>query len=185
MKTIVWKPVEYQGMEYLALDENKATLYAQSVVIGVEKQVAFRLDYIVKCDESYAVREVNLGLNVPTRNLYLISDGRGNWFDKHDRPLSEFAGCIDVDISATPFTNTLPIKRMKWQVGQVETFKMVYILIPDLRVSVMRQRYTCLEKTDQGATFRYENVDGDFSAVLKVDRDGLVLNYLGLFARVI
>jgi uncharacterized protein len=185
MKTIVWKPVAYQGMEYLALDENRSTVYAQSVVIGVEKQAAFRLDYVVKCDEHYAVREVNLGLKVPTRNFYLISDGRGNWFDRHDKPLSEFAGCIDVDISATPFTNTLPIRRLQWQVGQVETLRMVYILVPNLLVSVMRQRYTCLEKTAHGATFRYENVDDDFTAVLTVDSDGLVRNYPGLFERVV
>ncbi len=94
-------------------------------------------------------------------------------------------GCIDVDISATPFTNTLPIRRIQWQVGQSEEFRMVYILVPDLKVSVMRQRYTCLAKTDQGATFRYENVDDDFKADITVDSDGLVVHYPGLFERVI
>ena len=97
----------------------------------------------------------------------------------------ELDGCIDVDISATPFTNTLPIRRIHWQVGQSEVFKMVYILVPDLTVNVMRQRYTCVEKTEQGATFRYENVDDDFKADITVDQDGLVVHYPGLFERVV
>src|SRR5450432_3009411 len=136
MNTIIWKSVEFSGMEHLVLDEHESSIYVQSVVIGGEKQSVFRLDYIVRCDWNYTVREVNLGLNVSTQNLYMTSDGRGNWLDQHDEPLPELAGCLDVDISATPFTNTLPIKRLQWQVGQVETFSMVYVHIPDLALSV-------------------------------------------------
>ncbi|MEO8397474.1 MAG: putative glycolipid-binding domain-containing protein, partial [Chloroflexota bacterium] len=163
MQTIIWKALEYPGMEHLFLDDSKSVFYAHSVVIAAENPTPFRLDYIVKCDGTYAVREVNLSLGVlPHGGVYLTSDGQGNWFDRTQKPLPELAGCIDVDISATPFTNTLPIRRIQWQVGQTETFRMVYILVPGLKLSVMRQRYTCLEKTAQGATFRYENVDDDF-----------------------
>jgi hypothetical protein len=183
MKTVVWKSLEYPGMEHLWLDQNQSGIYVNSVVIGVENQAAFRLDYIIDCDGNYGVSDVNLFLGA-SKTLSLTSDGRGNWFDKDRQPLPELSGCIDIDISATPFTNTLPIQRISWQVGQAETLKMVYILIPDLTVSVSEQRYTCLEKTARGSVFRYENVDGSFTAQITVDSDGLVVHYPPLFERI-
>jgi hypothetical protein len=37
-----------------------------------------------------------------------------NWFDMDGKPIARFNACLDVDISATPFTNT-PINRIDWQ----------------------------------------------------------------------
>jgi hypothetical protein len=130
------------------------------------------------------VREVDL---VPSDRprIDLKTDGQGHWFDRHEgRSLPELDGCLDIDISATPFTNTLPIRRIDWQVGQSETLKMVYILFPELTITVAPQRYTCLEKSESGAVFRFESLDSGFTALLPVDSDGLVLDYPGLFQRV-
>src|SRR5579885_2727640 len=178
-KVVVWKAVEHHGLEHLMVEEVQDRLYAHGDVISVENGAAFHLHYTVKCDNSFTVREVNMTLesDTPTGRLSLRSNRHGNWSGDRQTPLPELDGCIDIDISATPFTNTLPIRRIQWQVGQSEEFRMVYILVPDLKVSVMRQRYTCLAKTDQGATFRYENVDDDFKADITVDSDGLVVHY--------
>jgi len=183
-KIAVWKSIDHPGMEYLSLEEYENRLLARSVVIGVEEPRAFQVEYSVVCERNYAVRAVMVAVTHRGHTL-LSGDGQGSWFDREHKLLPELDGCIDVDISATPFTNTLPIRRIQWQVGQSEVFKMVYILVPDLTVSVDQQRYTCLEKTDHGATFRYESLDSDFTADITVDSDGLVLNYPGLFERII
>jgi hypothetical protein len=188
IKTVVWKPVEYEGMEYLALDMSENGVYAHSVALGVESGAAFRVDYAVTCGKDYATLEVNLsnGIYAPFhRALRLTSDGQGNWFDQMQKPLPELEGCIDVDITATPFTNTLPIKRIDWKVGQSEMFRMAWISVPELTVTPNRQRYTCLEKTADGAKFRFESPDINFEAVITVDADGLVVDYPGLFKRVV
>jgi hypothetical protein len=52
---------------------------------------------------------------------------------------------VDVDISITPFTNTLPIGRLKLHTGESQEILAVYICMPDLAISTDRQRYTCLE----------------------------------------
>ena len=44
-----------------------------------------------------------------------------------------------------------------------------------------RQRYTSLETYADGALYRYESLESDFSAELPVYRDGLVIDYPGLF----
>jgi hypothetical protein len=42
------------------------------------------------------------------------------------------------------------------------------------------QRYTCPK---EGELYRYESLESDFMADLRVDADGLVLDYPGLFRR--
>ena len=43
-------------------------------------------------------------------------------------------GCIDVDIRATPFTNTLPIRRLALQPGESRDLRMAFIDVPGLDV---------------------------------------------------
>jgi Putative glycolipid-binding len=47
------------------------------------------------------------------------------------------------------------------------------------------QRYACLEKESGGALYRFESLDGGFTADLPVDSDDLVLDCPGLFRRII
>lgn len=179
-RTITWKPIEYDGMEYLQLREDDSSVQVESVVIGVEEGAAFRLDYQIRGEADYTVREIRLAL-AGGKTIHLTSDGQGNWTDEKNQPMPDFKGCIDVDISATPFTNTLPIRRIKWRAGQSEVFKMVWFAIPEMTAHVDEQRYTCIEQKADGMTFRFEQVETGFTALLSLDADGLVLDYPGLF----
>jgi uncharacterized protein len=182
-RTVIWKPVDYQGIEYLTLRERDTGVEIESVVVGVENQTAFRVDYHLKCDPAYSVREV--ALRVTDRGqLHLTADERGRWFDGDGQRLAEFDACLDIDIVATPFTNTLPIRRIKWQPGQTETLNMVYISIPQMTLQVDQQRYTYVEKTANGELYRFEQLSTGFTVLLPVDRDGLVIDYPELFSRV-
>ena len=182
LHTVVWSSVEYPGMEYLTLKADEHGIEAASVVVGVESVGPFRLDYRLYCGPRYEIRTVSAAIDGGAE-LRLTSDGHGHWFGRDGVPLPELNDCFDVDISATPFTNTLPIRRLDWQAGQSQEFRMVFITVPTLVVTVERQRYTCLEKTESGATFRFEALGGDFTALLPVDSFGLVLDYPGLFRR--
>ena len=48
----------------------------------------------------------------------------------------------------TPFTNTLPIRRLPWEPGQARDLSMVYVAVPEMTARPARQRYTCLETGD-------------------------------------
>ncbi|MGH9942128.1 MAG: putative glycolipid-binding domain-containing protein [Pyrinomonadaceae bacterium] len=43
----------------------------------------------------------------------LTANGGGRWCDELGEAVSRFDGCLDVDITATPFTNTLPIRQIE------------------------------------------------------------------------
>lgn len=184
-RQIIWKSLAYEGLEHVYISKGIAENIVKGCFIGVIEQKGFQFSYMLSYDKSYRIIGVDLSL-WREESLHLRSDRQGNWkqyFGTNLQPLPQFAGCLDIDITATPFTNTLPIRRVQWEVGQSRDFKMLYITVPELTLSVSEQRYTCLEKSEAGGSFRFELVDGSFSADLPVDADGLVLDYPGLFKR--
>ena len=114
----------------------------------------------------------------------MTSNGSGNWTDKSGTIISEFEGCLNVDISETPFTNTLPIRWFNLNLDEFMELKVVYIAIPEMQLSVEPQRYTCVERNEVGGKYKFESLEGEFMAIIAVDADGLVKDYPNLFKRV-
>jgi hypothetical protein len=98
--------------------------------------------------------------------------------------VSYLEGCEYVDISETPFTNSLPIRRLGLAPGGSAEIAVAYFEEAELQPWPEPQRYTYLETGDGGGTYRFVSLDGEFSADLPVDQDGLVLDYPGQFRRV-
>ncbi len=90
-------------------------------------------------------------------------------------------GCTEVDIMITPFTNTLPIRRLNLNLGESREISVAYIGLPGLKLSHMQQRYTCLSHDENGGTYRYESLKSGFTAELRVDTDSLVVDYPNIF----
>ena len=88
--------------------------------------------------------------------------------------------CTDIDIAVTPFTNTLPIRRLNLEVGEAAEIDVVYVTVPDLTLSPAPQRYTRLDDR----IYRFESLDSGYTADITVDDHGLVTDYPGLFRRV-
>jgi uncharacterized protein len=113
----------------------------------------------------------------------LRSNGEGNWKTPDGRTVPELDGCLDVDISVTPFTNTLPIRRLGLVPIESAEISVAYIQGTRLQAWPDPQRYTCLEKDNQSGLYSFVSLDGGYTADLRVDADGLVLDYPGLFRR--
>ena len=181
-REIIWEFVPWPGIEHLCLTVRDDGGAADGLVVGVDEEVAFRARYAVHCDAAWRVREVHAAL-LDGAELRLRADGAGNWTaDGAARP--DLASCIDVDIRVTPFTNTLPIRRLGLRSGDSAELSVAYVALPALRVTRERQRYTCVAAEADGGLYRYESLTTGFRADLPVDGDGLVLDYPGLFRRV-
>lgn len=182
-RTVLWQAAEGIGLEHVLLTEDSKGIHVQSSVIGVEENSPYCLQYQIHCDGRYQVRSVEAHV-IGGASLSLWTDGQGHWFDAQKQPITSIFGCIDVDITATPFTNTLPIRRVEWEVGQQQHFLMAYILVPTLEIYADQQHYTCLVRRDSGSIFLFESMSTGFTAQIVVDADGLVVDYPGLFKRV-
>lgn len=134
--------------------------------------------YAIACDASWRTRAVSVDL-ADGRRLRLASDGAGNW-TRDGEPVPELAGALDVDLSGTPATNTLPIRRLALRIGDRARIPCAYVELPSLAVRLEAQRYTRLAET----RYHFESPSHGFARDVEVDAEGLVVSYPGLFRRV-
>lgn len=178
-RTVRWRPLDATGLEHLELAEGPTAIVARSVLIGSRKGIQFGLHYEVELAPNWSFRALRLERADGPR-LELYSDGEGNWTDGQHLQLSELDGCIDIDISGSPFTNTLPIRRTRFTPGEPARFTMAWIPLDTLEPVADEQIYTLLDN----GRYLYESSEGSFKAELDVDEDGLVTYYPTLFERV-
>lgn len=112
------------------------------------------------------------------RELVIERTPEGWRVDGQER--ADLEGAIDLDISATPATNTLPIRRLGLPVGGHADIQTAWVRVPELDVRLDAQRYTRVGPR----AYCYESLDDGFRRTLTVDDDGFVLSYPGLFERV-
>jgi hypothetical protein len=176
-----WQDWSAAGLEHLVLEEGPAGIETDSAILATIEAEAIALRYRVQCDSMWRVRRARIARIGEDKPVEIASDGSGNWVDEAGIALPHLRGAIDIDISATPFTNTLPIRRLGLKEGQTAEILAVYIPVPSLEIITDRQRYTRLDAKH----YRYESIDSDFTRDIEVDGDGLVIVYPGLFRRVI
>jgi hypothetical protein len=112
--------------------------------------------------------------------LDLVADGHGSWKDAAGAVCADLAGCIDVDLAATPFTNTSPIRRLDLAHGEHRVIRIFYVSTRSLHARPVERAYTCV---DPGRRYRCENLSSGFVAELQTGADGLVRDYPGVFRR--
>ncbi|OOG72576.1 transcriptional regulator [Sinorhizobium sp. A49] len=182
--TVRWRPLEGEGLERLTLTSTDTTdgavIRAVGVLIGNRGGTPYGVRYRIDCDAGWLVRKLMVD-TTDGRSLHLRSDHPGRWATAAGLALPEFDGCIDIDLAGTPFTNTLPIRRLGLDRRSGTTrLKMLYVPFDTFEPVVDGQHYTCL---DDFRLYRYEAEDRSFTADLPVDKDGLVIDYPTLFQR--
>lgn len=184
-RDIMWLPWEGPGLEHLHLTVSPGGALANGVIIGLAAGQPFRAHYVIRCDAHWRVREARvILLDADQPFISLLADGNGHWTTESGKPQPGMDRCLDIDLTVTPFTNTLPIRRLGLQPGASANLLVAYLDVPDLHLTASRQRYTCLEARPDGARYRFEVLPSGFAAELPVDTDGLVIDYPHLFRRV-
>jgi hypothetical protein len=181
---VVWRNEEIYGCEYLKIEDKTESLVVQSTVIYVDekKTNAHNLTYYVELDEHWLTKRVSINVD-KINNLELHTDGDGNWFNTGGESINSLNGAIDIDISATPFSNSLPINRINWSINQIEHFHMVYISVPTLEIKKVPQSYQYIHKKGELRYFQYRCYD--YETIICVDSNGLVVDYPNAFSRIL
>ncbi|WP_186419642.1 putative glycolipid-binding domain-containing protein [Bosea sp. CS1GBMeth4] len=176
-RSVRWRALEGGGLEHLTLRAEADGVRADAVLIGERDGTRYGATYQIDCGPDFAVRAFLIA-TTDGRRLAMSRRG-GIWLDGERGHVHAFDACLDIDLSATPFTNTLPIRRCAWEPGQRRSFTMLFVPFDSFEPVVTEQVYTCLAPR----LFRFETADGSFTAELPVDEDGLVLDYPTLFQR--
>ena len=141
----------------------------RGTVLTHEAEQPIEIHYGVTVDSTWATTDVAVQVAIAGGDPRELSE-LGTLWSGTTRP-PEYSNCVDVDLSFTPATNTLPIRRLGLGVGDWAEIEVAWLVWPELRVRPVRQVYARL--ADQ----RYRYTQDDFSAELVVDDQGLVLEY--------
>ena len=135
----------------------------------------------VELDAAWATRTVDVWSlsEAGQRRLRLTVDADGLWWRDGNRAPA-LDGCVDVDVAATPLTNTFPINRLAaLGIGRSVTSAVAWVDVPGLGATRVDQTYARLAER----RWRYSDErHGAFE--LSVDDDGLVVDYTGFATRV-
>jgi uncharacterized protein len=174
--TVLWRGVETGALDRCRLETGPDGPRLSGTVLTAEFGTPLDVRYRVETASDGLTRRVELELDGGAVRRVLLADGAGHWRWQDGPALPEVAGALDVDLTVTAATNTLPIRRLAGlETGQAADFQMAWVQFPDLEVIGSAQRYRRL------APDRWHFSTGDFSAELLVDPEGLVLDYSGLF----
>ena len=176
MATILWQDLETGALDRCRLEAGPDGLRLSGTVLTPEHGTPLDVGYRIEAGPGGLTRRMELALDGGTTRRVLLADGAGTWRWEGGPEVAEVAGALDVDLTVTPATNTLPIRRLAGLgVGQAADVQMAWVQFPGLEVIPSAQRYRRL------APDRWRFSTGDFQADLLVDPDGLVLDYGGLF----
>jgi Uncharacterized protein conserved in bacteria len=197
MAFIVWSGVEEWMTEAAAVVVTERGLGGNGIQIGADP-IPYRVGYQLNANDGFVTRAIELASSGDgwRRRLELVHDGSGRWEvdlldDEGDVPggpwdgsLPDLSAALDIDIQNSPLTNTMPILRHGFQRRGSGDFVMAFITMPSLRVEASPQRYEHVRTTDEGSVVRYISRDGDFTADLELDAEGLLVHYPRLARRV-
>jgi uncharacterized protein len=205
VRRYVWVKDEPVGMEQAELSISVGGLVATSVALG-SVPVPYRLDLDLTTGADWVTRRLALTSTGDgwTRSLVLERDGAGRWTGSRSAdgtapPAVEAsvpagtveaaairADVLDVDVQWSPLTNLMPVRRLGLdRAGSTGTFTMAWVSVPSLAVTLDEQRYTLLGVDGRDVCARFENADGFFTAVIRCDADGVVLDYPGIARRIL
>lgn len=179
--SIIWKGLDSYSTEHCHIMLCESGPVVQATIIGAEKGKVYKTGYVIKCNEKWHTLSLDLSSSFDDvlSEHRLRSDGRGNW-TQDGKDAAFLKGCLDIDISQTPFTNSLFINRANLQVGSMQEVSLIYVDVLQRELSVKLQQYTRLSRRQ----YRFANVPNDFEALVSVDDSGIVTHYEGLFTRV-
>ncbi len=181
VRTGLWQRVQGTGLERFELIQEADGWVLRGTILALEEQGPAQADYEVFCDAAWHTRRTVVSLRGAAGERSLRLDVQdGHWFeDGNER--EAVRGCIDVDISWSPSTNTLPIRRLGLEVGERSgPVTAAWVRLPELRLEPLPQEYERLAER----RYRYSSRGGAFTAELDVDEDDLVVDYEGIWQRV-
>jgi hypothetical protein len=180
-QTIIWRRLDEPGHEFAQLffEDNVWRLSGTAIfAFGRPQRQPVRLDYLVMCDADWQTRSASVSGWVGDETICIdISVNEARRWRLNGVEVPAVEGCLDIDLSFSPSTNMLPIRRLRLNVGDEVAATAAWLRFPDFRLEPLTQSYRRIS----GAGYRYESGGGEFVAQLSVNEVGFVTSYPNLW----
>lgn len=152
--------------------------------IAVDGPRSWMVSFEVRLDATWRSQRADIVVveEGQSRRVQLESDTEGQWY-LDGVPAPALDGCRDIDIAATPFTNTFVIRRLEIPVGRIAKVRAVWVGAPDLEVAAMDQTYRHLEPAQGTDRYEYRSEASEDGWLIEVDEEGIATTYEGLARR--
>lgn len=180
MKTLIWQGVLYQSIEYFNEQIKDENYIVESKIIGCYEDKIYAVDYSILIDKNWIVQNFLIKSEINKVKTTLEGKRHQDQWEINNVINPEFNDFKFIDISLTPFTNTLPINNLQLKDNSSKKIDVIYIDVLNQHVRPVQQQYT---KTASNK-YLYENIENDFKAEISVDDEGLVISYPKLFEKI-
>ena len=129
------------------------------------------VQFVLRISPMWQVQQFLLFRDLDEPDLWLATDQRGRWGEVNGAHRTDLDGCVDLALAGTPFTNTVPIRRLPLHHGHSAQQNVILVDTETLAVVPVNQTYAMLGAN----TWRYfcmftgEEVEGT------VDEYGLLV----------
>lgn len=177
MKTIIWKGLLYQSTEHCKIKKEEGFFMIDSKIEGSLEAQNYSVAYRLKINPDWEIQNFEIESQVDhTRSVTKGYKINRDWYI-NGGIRNEFSNFDFIDISLSPFTNTLPINHLNFEKEEEKIISVIYINLLENKIEPQQQKYIKISD----AKYKYENIPNDFEAVLEVDGSGFVRFYPGLF----
>ena len=174
---IIWTGLQYHSIEHCSWTNSANGNEIVSTIVGYYENKIYKVEYNIETNVNWETKSATIRMKIDdAADTITLKKNDGKWF-LNGAPADGFNDIYDIDISLTPFTNTLPVRRLKLTGHEEQVITVIYFDILDRQIKPLKQIYTRLTAHN----YKYENDDKSFTANIQTDEDGLVKDYPTLF----
>ena len=181
VRSILWRRLDVPGHDAASLREWDGGAELRGMAVFRDEGSPAALHYSVRCDAEWRSTEATVDgwCGGRTVELRVRRTHAGGW-TLNSVPCAAVAGCVDLDLSFTPATNLLPLRRLDLLVGQAAEVRSAWLEWPEAVLTPLIQRYArrSITKYDYSADLPGT---AKFVGVLRVEPRGWVLDYAELW----
>lgn len=178
---IFWKRKDVDSLERLVLNKTVDAIYAVSSVISLASG-GLRVDHKWKLTKQWRTESLEVKKWNGDDFQRLILERSGRSWSINGMPRMDLMDTAEPDISISPFSNSLPIRRMRADHAVSLELTACYVDVESMEVKPSKQRYDKVSSNtyrffDRGLFYGHE-------AVIEVDRHLLLTTYEKVFVRI-
>ena len=177
---ILWRRLDLSGHDAATLQPGARGVVLSGMAVFQEGGPT-ALAYLVQADSNWKTTEGRVWgwHGHKAIELRLHRDDLGTW-TMNGALCPGVEGCMDLDLSFTPATNLLPLRRLSLRIGQSAEVRSAWLEWPEVRLSPLVQRYA--RRSDTEYDYESDLPGGElFRSTLRVQPEGWVLDYGGLW----
>ena len=172
----IWRRIDMPGHEAVRIYEGEEGWYLDGSSVFLFEGNPCRLEYLVECDSEWRTRFATVDGFVGDDVVAIEIEVDGDVWYLNGEEIPEVEGCEDVDLNFSPVTNLLPLKRLNLKVGEGQEVRAAWLRFPSFTLEPLEQIYERVGEMQ----YKYRSKTG-FETVITVDRNGVAVNYPGVW----